>query len=159
LPCCTSVTFDCWKKKIENLRIFNNTLHREIEKAVNSQKQKINLKNLLKTPGGKYDGSNITNLYEEKKSLDHSLKISDNIRETGTQILNQLEEQENYLGRIRNKVYTMYNKLEISNSITQFLIRRGKSDMVLFVVLVIITLLIIYYTYYHLRPKLYGSSQ
>ena len=53
----------------------------------------------------------------------------------------------------------MFNKIEISNSITQFLIRRGKSDLALFFVLVILTIGIIYYTYYHLRPKLYGENK
>jgi hypothetical protein len=41
--------------------------------------------------------NNLTNLYEEKKSLDHSIRISDEIKGTGMQILNQLEQQETYL--------------------------------------------------------------
>lgn len=48
----------------------------------------------------------------------------------------------------------MYNKLGISNSITRFLIRRGRGDTYLCLFLGLLTIVIIYYTYFYIKPRM-----
>lgn len=54
---------------------------------------------------------------------------------------------------MKNKVYSIYNKLDISNNIIRFLVRRGRGDTYLCLFLGILTIAIIYYVYYYIKPK------
>ena len=43
--------------------------------------------------------------------------------------------------------------MSIADSITRFLVRRGRSDTYICLFLSILTIAIIYYTYYYIKPK------
>jgi len=51
----------------------------------------------------------------------------------------------------------MFNKLHLSNTITNMLVRRGKIDTYICLILGILTIIILYYCYYYLRPIIKGN--
>ncbi len=53
----------------------------------------------------------------------------------------------------------MFNKLNLSHTITNMLVRRGRIDSYICFVLGIITIIIIYYCYYYLRPMIRGKCR
>jgi hypothetical protein len=100
--------------------------------------------------------TNLSLLEEENTSLNNSMRIGIDI-ENQARILNtELSDQKSYLKKISEKVNKIYSKLQISNSITHFLIRRGRGDTYLCLFLGLLTLVIIYYVYYYIRPKVRG---
>ncbi len=96
-------------------------------------------------------------LNEENTSLKNSLKVGSDIERQAGLITFELVEQKGRLDRIRDNVIKMYNKLEISNTLTQLIIRRGKGDTYLCLFLGILTIVIIYYVYYHIKPWMRGE--
>ncbi len=103
-------------------------------------------------------GNNLTHLNDENTSLKYSLRISTDIEKRGSEIIEELDEQKSILDRVMVKVNTMANKLGIANSITHFLIRRGRGDTLLCIILGILTIVIIYYVYYHVKPYMKSNS-
>lgn len=85
------------------------------------------------------------------------MKIGQDIENQAKTLNDELFDQKSYLDRISEKVSKIYSKLKISNSITHFLIRRGKGDTYLCIFLGILTIIIIYYVYFYLRPKIRGE--
>lgn len=96
-------------------------------------------------------------------SLDNTIKITNSMYESGRMASDELEEQKTMLNvynhiklllikSIKGRVLGIFDKMNISNTITKFLINRGKSDTFLFFILVLLTLAIMYYTYYYVKP-------
>ena len=48
----------------------------------------------------------------------------------------------------------MFNKMTIADSITRFMIRRGRGDTLLCLFLGLLTLVIMYYCYYYIKPAM-----
>jgi hypothetical protein len=101
--------------------------------------------------------SNLSLLEEENSSLNNSMRIGIDIENQARTLNTELSDQKSYLDKISEKVNKIYSKLQISNSITHFLIRRGRGDTYLCLFLGMLTLVIIYYVYYYIRPKVRGD--
>jgi hypothetical protein len=100
--------------------------------------------------------SNLSLLEEENSSLNNSMRIGIDIENQARTLNTELSDQKSYLDKISEKVNKIYSKLQISNSITHFLIRRGRGDTYLCLFLGMLTLVIIFYVYYYIRPKVRG---
>jgi hypothetical protein len=81
------------------------------------------------------------------------MRIGTDIEKQAMYINDELNEQKDFLYKIKAKVNKIYNKLQISDTITRFLIRRGRSDTYLCLFLGFLTVLIIYYVYFYVKPK------
>jgi hypothetical protein len=104
------------------------------------------------------DINNLSLLHEENTSLKISLKLGSDMERQASLINSELETQKTNLELIKDKVYRMYNKLDISNTITNFLIRRGRGDTYLCLFLGVLTFIIIYFIYYYVKPWIRGDQ-
>ncbi len=104
------------------------------------------------------DINNLSLLHEENTSLKISLKLGSDMERQAGMINSELGSQKTHLEKIRDNVNRMYNKLEISNTITNFLIRRGKGDTYLCLFLGVLTFIIIYFMYYYVKPWIRGDK-
>ena len=102
------------------------------------------------------DINNLSLLHEENTSLKISLKIGSDMERQAGMINSEVGSQKTHLQTIKDKVNRMYNKLEISNSITNFLIRRGRGDTLLCLFLGVLTVIIIYFINYYVKPWIRG---
>jgi hypothetical protein len=102
--------------------------------------------------------NNLSLLEEENTSLNSSLKIGSDLERHAMSINDELNDQKNYLDKIKDKVHRIYHKLQVSNSITHFLVRRGRGDTFLCIFMGILTIIIIYFCLYHLKPKIRGTQ-
>lgn len=104
------------------------------------------------------DINNLSLLQEEHTSLKISLKIGSDMERQASLINSELGSQKTHLELIKEKVNRMYNKLDISSTITNFLIRRGRGDTYLCLFLGILTIIIIYIIYYYVKPWIRGDQ-
>ncbi len=84
------------------------------------------------------------------------MKIGLDIENQAKSINEELSDQKSYLDRVGEKVNKIYSKLQVSSSITKFLIRRGRGDTYLCIFMGVLTIVILYYVYYYIRPKVRG---
>ena len=101
--------------------------------------------------------NNLSLLEDEHTSLKSSLKMGSDMERQAMTLNEELADQKTYLEKIKDKVNSIYNKLLISNSITHFLIRRGRGDTYLCLFLGLLTIVIIYYVYFYVKPRMRGN--
>lgn len=147
-----SSNFNIWNKKSENLKLSLNSLPSELNKALNTQSKKLN--NKLWSSSYKEDGSNLTYLTSEHDSLKKSLRLSRDIEAQETLLMQELDNQQFSLDSVKNKMMKLFASVDFTNTMTQWLVRRGVSDRQIFFGLVILTCLITFITYYYVKPWL-----
>jgi hypothetical protein len=103
--------------------------------------------------------SNLGLLEDENSSLKNSIKMGSDIEKQAVFMNTELDDQKNFLDKTRNKLNNMYQRLDVSNSITQFLVRRGRGDTYLCIFLGILTVIILFYANYYLKPMIRGQKE
>ena len=150
---------EIWKRKQENLFISKKNLSRRLEDYIFTIKKKYFQKNgNYKSYENEQFGKNINALQQENETLKTVIRISTDIENNASNINGELESQIFSMRGINDKLSNIFGKLTTSHSQTGWLIKRGKGDTYLCIFLGIITILILYYTYYHLRPKIRGKK-
>ena len=150
---------EIWKGKLENLLISKKKLNRRLEEYIFTIKKKYFQKNgNYKSYENEQFGKNINALQQENETLKSVIRMSRDIENNASNINGELSNQLFSMRGINNKLSNIFGKLTTSHSQTGWLIKRGKGDTYLCIFLGIITILILYYTYYHLRPKIRGKK-
>jgi hypothetical protein len=150
---------EIWKRKQENLFISKKNLSRRLEDYIFTIKKKYFQKNgNYKSYENEQFGKNINALQQENETLKTVIRISTDIENNASNINGELDSQIFSMRGINDKLSNIFGKLTTSHSQTGWLIKRGKGDTYLCIFLGIITILILYYTYYHLRPKIRGKK-
>lgn len=153
------IDMNLWKKKIENLRLSYITLKHQVEEYILKRIKKQDEKHkssMYRT--GFQDSSKIGQLTDEYNSLKQSLKRSQDIENQTFLINTDLEAQQGILDRVKSNAAKILGKSEFTNTITQWLIKRGKNDLIIFSMLAVFTLMIMYFTYYYVKPWIRGAS-
>lgn len=155
----TSLTNDqvyLWRLKANNVKENIEHFRQEIELIVLEQ---VN-KQKSKQSNGLFNNDNdskITNLANEHESLSKSLKFSRDLDSRQSLMLNELDEQHSLLERIKSKTMSIFGKADFSNTITVWIVKRSKNDVVIFFLLVIVTILIMYFSIYYIKPWVRGE--
>ena len=150
---------EIWKRKQENLFISKKNLSKRLEDYIFTIKKKYFQKNgNYKSYENEQFGKNINALQQENETLRSVIRISTDVENNASNINGELENQISSMRGIIDKVSNIFGKLSTSHSQTGWLIKRGKGDTYLCIFLGIMTILILYYTYYHLRPKIRGKK-
>ena len=146
-----------WNKKIENLILTYKNLNKRLDDCVyNLNKKYKDLNNLGNSYFSHEFSQNINNLQQENRGWKNVLKLSNEI-ENHSSILNaELDNQNNVIGKINNKVSNMVDKLVNSNALTNWLIKRGRGDTFICFFMVFLTIGILYFTYYYIKPRIKG---
>ena len=143
-----------WNKKIENLK--SKLSNFPIQVKTNYDKANSKQKNLLKENFVSDTNQNLKYLTNEHDSLVKCVKLGRDIESHETLLLNELDNQGRSLSSLKGKINTLYSKVDFTNTITQWLVRRGATDKQLFFGLVLVTFSIIYITIYYVKPWLRG---
>lgn len=149
---------DIWRKKVDNLRISLSNMHKHLDEAVSLQRKRNKSDNLFSLNKDLYSKSNSMWLHEENTSLVNASKIGADLERQALSIHNELEDQMGLIGKMFDKVNVIYRKMDVSNSISKFLVRRGRGDTYLCLFMGVITVLSIYFSYYYLRPWVRGEN-
>jgi paraquat-inducible protein B len=146
-----------WNKKIENLILTYKNLNKRLDDCVyNLNKKYKDLNNLGNSYFSNEFSQNINNLQQENRGWKNVLKLSNEI-ENHSSILNaELDNQNNVIGKINNKVSNMVDKLVNSNALTNWLIKRGRGDTFICFFMGFLTIGILYFTYYYIKPRIKG---
>lgn len=147
-----SSNYNIWMKKLENLKLSLSALPNTMNKNIQIQTKKIT-QNAFQSYD--YNDSNsIAYLTSEHDSLKNSLRMSRDIENQELILIGELDSQQSTLNSVKNKVLTLYAKVDFMNTITQWLVRRGVTDKQIFLGLVLLTILVTYLTYYYVKPWL-----
>lgn len=142
-----------WKKKIENLKLSFASLGSAIENNIQTQIKKLNNK-LFYSIDNTSDSSNISYLTTEHDSLKNTLKYCKDIESQETIVMEELDNQQFSLNSVKTKVLSLFAKADFTNTVTQWMVRRGVTDKQIFLGLLILTILITIITYYYVKPWL-----
>ena len=147
-----------WNKKIENTILTYKNLHKRLEDCVYNLKKKYkDLNNYGNSYFSNEFAQNINNLQQENRGWKNVLKLSNEIENHSSLLNSELDNQNNALGRINNKVTDMVGKLVNSNALTNWLVKRGRGDTIICFFMGFLTIAILYVTYYYIKPKIKGN--
>ena len=147
-----------WSKKLENLKITCYGLPNSMSKNIQIRLSKNNSKFFDESNFSSNDSNNLGYLTSEYDSLKKSLRLSKDIESQEVHAMQELENQQFSLNNVKSKLTALFNKVDFSNTLTQWLVRRGTTDRQLFFILVFITILITYFTLYYVKPWLKGEK-
>lgn len=149
-----SNTIDIWKNKIDNLKLSLKNSSLNLNKAIKSRsivksKKTCNNYNYFKSDSNE---ANINYLNNEHNSLINILKLSTEVDSQQNLLNNELDIQQSTLDKIKKTTLNMLYKADFANTITNWIIKRGKNDTIIFFILVFLTFFLIYISFYYIKP-------
>lgn len=147
-----------WEQKLIYYKEQKEFLKREYERLL-QQVNKSKSTSSMSNDYSKFDDGNVNYLSNEHDSLLNTLRFSRDIDSKQSLLLNELESQQSLLNRVKAKTMSILNLADVSNTITMWIIRRGKNDKIIFFTLVLITVLVIYISIYYLKPLIRGGTE
>ena len=154
----TSISSDqsfIWKHKINHFKEQKESARKLLEQSISSQKSRLQLKN-NKVSSIFHNDNDISQLTNEHESLMKTLKFSRELDSKQGHVLEELDTQQSILEKIKNKTLSILNIANFSNTITMWIIKRSKNDILLFFSLCFLTVVVIYITTYYIKPYIRG---
>jgi Golgi SNAP receptor complex protein 2 len=128
------------------------SLNRQKDKAIKQIKEEQELELLGKDIEANYDSKNLAKLKNENKSLSNSLRLIEEMKSTGTDVLSMLNEQKESHNLIQRRLLDIGTSLGLSDSTLRMIERRDFGDKLVgylgMFIIIIILILIYYYKFY-----------